>query len=230
MPIGGLIAGAGSLASGLITSSAASNAADKGLAAQQAMFGQGAAANQPFINAGQGAAETLRNLLTPGANQTATLNQLPGYQFAQDWGQKAVQNIGSTQGFGGNTLTAGANFATGLAGQQFGSLASLLQGLTNTGASSAQSLLGGAVQSGNAQSNTIQSGVLGSANALAGGLQGATGAGANALLINKLFGGGAGATSYGPGGIYGSGDAGRINAGLQPGVSNGGYNFLDAMA
>lgn len=181
------------------------------LAQQNALFAQGTAANQPFINAGQTAAGTLTNLLTPGPNQTSTLNNLPGFQFAQDWGQKAVQNIGSTQGFGGNTLTAGANFATGLAQQQFGSLASLLQGLTNTGSSSAQSLMGGAVQTGQNTGNTLTgigqstaAGTLGSANALAGGLTGTAGSVTNALLLNKLFGGGANASTSQNLGIYNS--------------------------
>src|ERR1035437_6727864 len=144
------IAGAGvaGLVGSVIPSSAASKASSAAIAAQQGMFDTSVGLNQPFINAGQTATGTLTNLLTPGPNQTETLSQLPGYKFAQDWGQKAVQNIGSTQGFGGNTLTAGAGFATGLAQQQFGSLAGLLQNQVNSGVSSAGSLTGAATTTG----------------------------------------------------------------------------------
>jgi hypothetical protein len=205
---------AGSAVAGLvgsvIQSSAASKASAASIAAQQGMFNTSVGLNQPFINAGQTASGTLTNLLTPGPNQTATLNQLPGYQFAQDWGQKAVQNIGSTQGLGGNTLTAGANFATGLAQQQFGSLAGLLQNQVNSGVGAAGGLTQAATQTGAGTGASAASGIMGSANALAGGLTGAGNTAVNGLLLNKLFSGGANSNASQQLGIYNS-NAGGIS-------------------
>lgn len=258
MPVGGLIAGglglAGSVGSALIGSNAASNASaqqvqlgQQSLAQQNALFQQGVGLTQPFINAGQAGISqlqgalsgapgttlgTLQSLLTPGPNQTATLSQLPGFQFAQDWGQKAVANLGSTLGFGGNTLKAGADYATGAAQQGFsglvGNLLSLfgsqtgaLQNLVGTGANAASSAFGNATQTGANIGGTLTgignaqaSGILGSANALSGGLTGGANSVSNALLFSKLLGGGAGGgsgASAGGGGIY-SGD----NAAFSP--------------
>lgn len=224
------VAIAGSAAAGLggayLTSQAASKASQQqqatgqeALQEQQSLFNQGQGLVQPFINEGAAAGNTLQGLLTPGANQTSILSQLPGFQFAQDWGQKAVQNIGTTTGLGGNTLAAGANFATGQAQQSFGSLAQLLQGLTTTGANAAGSAFGNATQTGANLGNTLTgignaqaAGTLGSANALAGGLTSAGTSGVNALLLSKLFGTsnanapGIGAGAGGPG-IYSTSNA-----------------------
>lgn len=224
------VAIAGSAAAGLggayLTSQAASKASQQqqatgqeALQEQQSLFNQGQGLVQPFINEGAAAGNTLQGLLTPGANQTSILSQLPGFQFAQDWGQKAVQNIGTTTGLGGNTLAAGANFATGQAQQSFGSLAQLLQGLTTTGANAAGSAFGNATQTGANLGNTLTgignaqaAGTLGSANALAGGLTSAGTSGVNALLLSKLFGTsnanapGTGAGAGGPG-IYSTSNA-----------------------
>ena len=178
------------------------------LGQQNALFQQGLGLNQPFINMGQSAGSTLQGLLTPGPNQTNILSQLPGFQFAQDWGQKATQNLGTTTGLGGNVLKAGADYATGVAQQGFGTYAGLLQQLTNTGASSAQSAFGNATQTGTSMANTatgignsMAAGTLGSANALAGGLTGAGNAGITGLLLSKLTqgntGGAAGGGNFG---------------------------------
>src|ERR1035437_4957974 len=206
------IAGAGiaGLAGSYLQSSAASKASASSIAAQQGMFNTSVGLNQPFINAGQTATGTLTNLLTPGPNQTATLNQLPGYQFAQDWGQKAVQNIGSTQGLGGNTLTAGANFATGLAQNQFSTYANLLQNQENAGVSAGGALTGAATATGQGVGSSAASGIMGSANAIAGGLTGAGNTAMNGLLLNKLFSGGGDAKASPNLGIYNS-NAGGIS-------------------
>lgn len=207
------IGAAGSIAGSAIQASAASKAAQQqaqlgqsALAQQNALFQQGFGLVKPFadygLQLGQTAGNTLQGLLTPGPNQTAILSQLPGFQFAQDWGNKAVMNNASTLGFGGNTLTAASNFATGQAQQSFGQLAGLLQNLTqtglSTGAGAAASAFGNATQTGANMANTytgignaLASGTLGSANAIAGGLSGAAGSASNALLLSKLFGGNA---------------------------------------
>ncbi|HLH92067.1 MAG TPA: hypothetical protein VKX28_26845 [Xanthobacteraceae bacterium] len=202
------VAIAGSAAAGLggayLTSQAAKNASnaqvqqgEAALAQQNALFQQGVGMVQPYIDRGNTAGATLSSLLTPGPNQTATLSQIPGFTFAQDWGQKAVQNIGTVNGLGGNTLTAGANFATGQAQQGFGTLAQLLLGLTQTGGNAASSAFGNATQTGANMASTLTgignaqaAGTLGSANALAGGLTNAGNAGLNGLLLSKLLPGG----------------------------------------
>lgn len=207
MPIAAAIGAVGAIGGSLIQSSAATSAANKAIAAQQGMFNTSVGINQPFVNAGQTADTTLTNLLTPGPNQTATLNQLPGYQFAQDWGQKAVQNVGSIQGFGGNTLTAASNFATGQAQQSFGSLAGLLQNQVNSGVQSGGNITQAATTTGQGIANSAASGTLGSANALSSGLTGTTNSVLNAMLFNKLSNNNGAATASG---IY-SGSGNTVN-------------------
>lgn len=220
MPISAAISAAGAIGGALIGSSASSNAANAqaqaqaaALAQQQRMFGVAQNALDPYITAGQSALPTLQSLLTPGANMSDILSKLPGFQFAQDWGQKATQNIGTTMGLGGNTLAAGAKYATGLAQQGYGQLVSQLQGFANTGAGAAGSLAGNAISSGQGQASSLgnignaqASGILGSANAISGGL----GSIGNAFMLNRLFGGSGG----GGGGIY----AGANNAILGSGA------------
>src|ERR1035437_9796555 len=108
-----------------------SDAANNAIAAQPSMFNTARAGEQPFINAGQSVLPTLQGLLTPGPSQTDTLNKLPGFQFAQDWGQKGVSAQATTRGLGGNALTAGANYATGVAQQGFSGLVNMLQNFAN---------------------------------------------------------------------------------------------------
>ena len=200
--VGASIGAAGALGSaglGLFGSLTASqqqqSSLKQALALQQQMFGTVQNAEQPFISGGQGALSTLTGLLTPGPNQTSLLSQLPGFQFAQNWGQQAVQNLGTTTGLGGNVLTSGANFATGLAQQGFSGLAGLLQNVVNSGVS-AGGVLGNAAGSfGQTEGNTLSgigqaqaAGTLGATNALSSGISGGTNAFTNSLLLSKLFG------------------------------------------
>jgi hypothetical protein len=230
MPIGAAIGGGlgaiGSIGGALLGSSAASKASQaqqalgqQALAQQLSMWNQARGSIQPVIDLGEGAAtgalSPLLKLLTPGANMTQTLSQIPGFQFAQDWGQKAVQNLGTTTGLGGNTLTAGANFATGLAQQGYGNIVNSLNQLFATGAGTAANAagaLGGTAANFSGQiGNTLQGigqsqaqGILGSANALSGGLQGAAGGIGNALLLSRLLGGGQSGIYTGVGKVGGS--------------------------
>lgn len=260
--IAGGLGAVGSIASSFLQSNAAKDASSaqtalgrQALAQQQQfgqqglqtlldMFKQAQGIAQPAIDIGKGiigqgqdtissVMPTLKALLTPGANMTSTLSQIPGFQFAQDWGQKAVQNIGTTTGLGGNTLKAGADYATGVAQQGWqGIVDSLLKtgglgsNILGTGVSAmtgpTNALIGAAANTGNSAfsnlnqlgstigntmtgiGNAQASGILGSANALAGGIQGATGGASNALFLSKLLGPGGGAGAGGGGGIYGS--------------------------
>lgn len=219
MPIAAGIGAVGSLGSAALGYFGSQNAASaqvqaqqQALAQQNKMFGVLQGAAQPLIDQGSGivnsASGTLKNLLTPGANQTATLSQLPGFQFAQDWGQKSIRNQGTSMGLGGNTLSAGANYATGLAQQGFSGLTGMLQSYLNSGSGLEQSgvgaLSGGATAFSGQASNTLgnignatASGILGGTNALSGGLTGATGGASNAILLSKLLQGG----SLGSGGV-----------------------------
>lgn len=227
MPTTALIAGglgaAGSIGGALIGSSASKNAANQQAAAQQAalaqqqkMFGVAQDSLNPFIQSGQSVLGTLKSLITPGADQSATLAQTPGFQFQSQYGTKAATNALSarTGPSAGPLATAISQYNQGLAGTTWQNTVNALQGFANTGANAAGNLAGGAISSGNGQAATLgnignanAAGTLGSANALAGGLTGAAGAGTNALLYSQLFGGNNGGGGLYSGASYGGGNA-----------------------
>lgn len=191
--IAAAVIGAGALGAGasIYGSTQQVGAADRATNAQMGMFNTTQQNLQPYNAAGQRALPTLESLITPGANQTETLSKIPGFTFAQDWGQKAVQNLASTRGLGGNVLTAGANFATGVAQQGWGQIVNALQGLVNTGGSAAA----GASNAATATGGQIGSNIIGAGNASAAGAVGATNSLSNAFTTNALLqklGGGSG--------------------------------------
>jgi hypothetical protein len=206
--MGGLGA-VGSIGSSIIGSNAAQQASSQQVAAQQQVLQMLQQTIGPLITQGQGIAgsalPTLEKLLTPGPSQTATLSQLPGFQFAQQWGQTAAQNAGTAMGLGGNTLAAASQFATGLAQQNFGQYAGLLQNLAQSGlnleGSAATALAGGSQSALSSIGNAQAAGTLGSANAISSGLTGTTSSLGNAALLyglsNKLGGGTGGENIYG---------------------------------
>lgn len=242
--IAGGIGAAGSIGSALIGANASQNAAsqqvalqqqalaqqqslyNQGLSTQSGYVGQAQGALNPFISAGQGAAGTLSNLLTPG-NSAAALSQMPGFQFQSQYGTMAAQNaLAAKSGASAGPLAAAiSQYNNGLAGTQYFNTVNALQGLTNTGAGAAGTLgnvygsagnaaLGGSIQAGNSQASTLgnignaqATGTLGTANALSGGLNGATGGISNSLLLGAL--GNNGGLSGGNG----------LYANLQPGQS-----------
>ena len=149
----------------------------------------------------------------------ATLENLPGYQFTQDQGLKAVQNSAASRGLGvsGAAQKGAASYATGLAAQTWPELYNanlqtyqtnankLLQGATlgenaaaQTGAFGTQTAANigqTAVGIGNAQA----AGAVGTANAISGGLNGIGGNLFTAALLGGqggLFGGRTGGSSY----------------------------------
>ena len=205
MPIAAAITAAGSIGSALIGSSAAKTASSQQVAAQQQVLAMLQKTIGPLIEQGKGIATSalgpLTALLTPGPNMTAMLSQIPGFQFTQDWGQKAVQNIGTTLGLGGNTLAAGAQYATGLAQQGFGQYAGLLQNLGQMGLNleqaGATALAGGSQSAITGMGSAGAAGTLGAANAYTGGLSGLTNAALLYGLGKKLnLGGGAAPSIY----------------------------------
>jgi hypothetical protein len=131
----------------------------QGINLQSSYVMPGVAAEAPYAGAGADILPTLKALLTPGKSMTDVLSQIPGFQFAQDWGTRAIQNLATTRGLGGNVLTAGAQYSTGLAQQGWQSIVNSLQALLGTGAGAAGNILsmltgaggqalGGAVQTG----------------------------------------------------------------------------------
>lgn len=216
MPTTALIAAgvgaAGSVGSALIGSSASKNASNQQVAMQQQalqqqkdLFNQGLTtasnAENPFINAGQSVLGTLKSLITPGADQSATLSQTPGFQFASQYGTKAATNALSARSgaSAGPLATAISQYNNGLAQNTWQNTVNALSGYANMGASAAgqfgNSVLGGSITAGNSQAGTLgnignaqAAGTLGSANALASGVTGVAGAGTNALLYSQLFG------------------------------------------
>jgi hypothetical protein len=197
MPFAAAISAAGAIGSSLIGASASNTAANKQIDAQKQVLAMLQSTIGPILDTGKGitasALGPLTALLTPGPNQTKALSQLPGFQFAQDWGQKAVQNMGTTMGLGGNTLAAGAQYATGLAQQGFGSLVGMLQNLLNSGltteTNAASALSGGSQSAISSIGNAGAAGTLGSANALSSGLGGLGNAAMLYGLGQKLQGG-----------------------------------------
>lgn len=218
MPMAGLIGGGigalGSVGSGLLGYFGSQNATKQNLGFQnqalqslQQYLGPLLAQGGGIVNSALG---PLTKLLTPGADQTATLSQMPGFKFAQDWGQQAVKNSGTTMGLGGNTLTAGANFATGAAQQGYGQIVNQLQQFMQSGigleSSAGNALAGGTSGILGNMGNIAGAGAMGQANALSSGLTGATSSIGNAFNLQQLlskFGGGGGMS-----GIYSGGTSG----------------------
>lgn len=197
------IIGAGTLGAGasiygsMMGANAQKSATNSAINAQEGMFQQAQSAIQPYSNFGQSLMPTLQSLLTPGPNQNATLQNLPGYQFNFTQGEKGVTNQATMSGLSGNALTAGANYASGLANSTFFPYLSALQGGVSTGSSAASSLGGLATSTG----SSIGSNITGLGNAQAAsniGIGNAVGslgstigntALLNSLSGNKLFGG-----------------------------------------
>jgi len=228
----GIIGGGASIYAASKQSQAAQNAIN----AQQGMFnqaqGQFTAAEQlqqPFISAGTEAAGTLSSLLKPGADMTSILKNIPGMQFLQQLTQQGVSNQATTTGLSGNTLLAGANAGSNIAlSAGWQPIVNSLQGLVNSGVQSAGSVQGGAAALGGQAVQTganVGQNLVGIGNAQAGA---ATSVGAN--LGNSLTSAALFSRLLNNQNMYGTGQQGAINSGAQPGVSNGGYNFLDAAA
>jgi hypothetical protein len=217
---GGLLqAGAAQKASGQ-----QQQAAQEALMMQQGMFNQANNALAPYYGAGAQVLPTLQGLLTPGASQTKTLEQLPGFQFQSQWGDLASTNQLAAQGLGGSggpLGTALSNYNQGLAGTSFGTLTGMLQNYANMGEGAASSLGGVAANFSGQMGQAIQNygnagaaGSLGQANALSGGL-GSLGL---AGLLAAKGGGGNGLS-----GIYG-GIANAFGAGVPTGAPAGGWS------
>jgi hypothetical protein len=99
MPVSAAISAAGSLGGAALNyfgtqgaTKAQTALGQQALTQEQAMFQAAQGALNPYIGAGQSVLPTLQKLLTPGASQTATLSQVPGFQFQSQWSNQATTN------------------------------------------------------------------------------------------------------------------------------------------
>ena len=152
---------------GVAQSSAASkaakaqtNAANQSIAEQNHFFDVTQQNLEPYIQTGSAASQEISGLegLNGGNSSTiqATLQSMPGYQFANQQGLKSTQNAAAARGLGvsGAALKGAASYSTGLANEYYNNLLSGLQQTQNTGAQAAESLGGDATTTGNNIGNT----------------------------------------------------------------------------
>lgn len=235
MPVGigtaalgaGVLGAGASLASGAIGAGAAKSAAktqvqaqEDALAQQKQMFSTVQGELQPFITAGTGAIGSVQNLLgltgtggTAGTPDTTAMNNAlaatPGYQFALNQGEQAVQSNMAAQGLAssGAAIKGAESYAEGLASTTYQQQLNNYLSLMGSGQQAAEALGGMGLQS-QAQSNALTvgagqsaaSGTVGAANSITGALSGVAGSlGQTAFMLglnnNGLFGNGQGAAA-----------------------------------
>ncbi len=198
------VAAAGaSLIGGIMNSQAASDAANQAYAGQMAglnltqdMWNQIRQSSQPFIQAGQGAAQQLSNLTQPGGylTQQFTANDLnrqlaPNYQWQLQTGLDTLKNQANAQGgLGPNEMVALNNYAQNYAGDAYQNAFSNFQTQQNNIFNRLNSIAGMGVNANTAQSSSgTNLGGMG-ANLLsgAGQAQAAGTIGSTAALTNGL--------------------------------------------
>lgn len=196
--VGAAIAGVGAVAGGAISAGGAESAASTQSAAQA----RAQAMAQPFVGYGQTAGGELTNELMsgqlggPAPLTQAAIENMPGYQFTLGQGLKAVSNASTAQGQGisGAQMKGAADYATGLANQNFqnyfqdywanqNNRYNMLANLTSTGANAAVGAGTNLVSSANniAQTQQNATNVLGASVA---------GAANNPYVFNALASGG----------------------------------------
>lgn len=236
------VLGAGALGAGASiwgankAAGAQTDAATAAIANQQGMYNTNKGVLDPFIKAGQGgigqlqdwlstsggtggsnALSSLLKLVTPGPDQSATLQQTPGYGFAQGQGTRGALNALAARGLGGSpgAIAKGVStFNSGLASSTWDSVVKNLLSTFQTGGNALQGLVNTGVNAGGAlagvgtnTANSITGSLTGAGNAQAAGAN-ATGAAIGGLgnsattaaLLQQLgLGGGAGGGIYTPG-------------------------------
>lgn len=157
--------------------------------------------NLPMIG---GSAATAAGVGGAGSNAIqASLESLPGYQFARTQGLKATQNAAAARGLGvsGAAMKGAAKFATGLADQTYGDQVGRLQNVATMGQNAAAQT--GSLATQNA--GTISNNITGIGNAQAAGSIAAGNAASNvASTIGNLAMTNAILKSNGGTGIYGA--------------------------
>lgn len=185
MPVGGAIAsGVGALGGGLASmfgGNAQADAAKNASQTQLAVYNQTRKDLMPYMNLGNGASNQLSNLLGLNggnpASMLAALQQTPGYQFAFNQGQTALDRSAASRGMmlSGGQVKDSLQYGQGMADQLYNTTVNQNMGAAQLGENAA-------AQSGNngqtAASNSGQflqngaegqaAGYMGMANSLAG--------------------------------------------------------------
>ena len=209
MAIGAAIIGG--LASASAAKSAAKSqtrAANNQLAVQKQMYDQQRTDLAPYRDTGLNALAGVNYELglAPKPADYAGFQATPGYQFALDQGQKALDRTAAANGmlYSGNTLKSSMDYNQGMAKQEYGNFFNRLYGLTNMGQNSAamtgQAGQNYANQASNAFANignAQAAGSIGAANSFNTGLGNALGiwqyqkqtGGNTGINIGNLFGG-----------------------------------------
>jgi hypothetical protein len=169
----------------------------------QGTAGAASSLADPFAQYRQGQAAYLNNILTG----KQSIQTDPGYQFAQQAGQQAVQRSASAQGLGasGNVMAALQQRGQDIANQQYGSIIDRLTNLA--GAGSQNAMMGGQVFG-----NISSTGIQGQASSAVGQGNSKAGSSSGGAAIGSALGGIAGfAMGGGPvGGAIGSSLGGMI--------------------
>lgn len=145
---------AGSVAGGMMQSSAAnkaSKAAQKSqreaLAQQREIFDLQRADQMPYMDVGQNALADVADLsgangVEAGRAAQANFLESPGYQFQLEQGQKAIDRSAAARGMlrSGATMEASQKFGQGLAAQDFTTYYNRLAGLAGMGQQSANAV------------------------------------------------------------------------------------------
>ncbi len=191
---GSLLSVVGSVASGIIGRNAAKSqasaaeragnaqaaamleATDKSLGFQREMFDYGKEVSAPFIETGTQALGRLSDVFLD--NDFSGFEESPGYRFAFDEGQRALERSAASRGLlnSGATGRALVDYGTGMASQEFGNWANRLASLAGIGQSTAGQQAGVAGQVGANMGATAQQGGFGAGTAAASGLVGAANA------------------------------------------------------
>jgi hypothetical protein len=219
--VAGVIGAAGSIIGGSEQASGQKQAAQTQLQMFNTITGQ----EQPFLNAGYGAENTLQELMSgnpgttvpgtnlPGGYLTQTFNptqqqleNYPGYQFQLSQGDLALQNANSPTGsaLGGSTLKQLMGFNQGLAGTNYSNYFNQFQtqqnnifNRLNSIAQLGQNAAGNLGNAGTQLGTGIAQAQAAAAGSIAGGIAGATNSlGNNASLYALLNGGFGGSQPY----------------------------------
>ena len=207
--VGASVAGA-AISAGAAKSAAKSQtkAANNQLAVQKQMYDQQRTDLAPYRDTGVNALGAAGYLVGFGDKPDGYkgFQESPGYKFALDQGQKALERSAAASGglFSGQTGKALVDYGTGMANQEYGNYFNRLYGLTNMGQNSAamtgQAGQNYANQASNAFANignAQAAGSIGTANAINNGLGNALGiwqyqnqtGGNTGINIGNLFGG-----------------------------------------
>lgn len=106
-------------------------------------FERGLGYEQPYMQAGQQGLQAYLGTLGLGGDQQTAINRFrtsPGYQFALQQGQQALQRQAAARGMSGSGAASRelARYGQGMADQEYGNYQNRLQGLASMGAGMGQ--------------------------------------------------------------------------------------------